>query len=124
MIQWLDKNIDGLSISSEFRREGCFEERWPQIAGNRTQPYLYCHSLQFELARMYYLGKGVPKDAAKAMEWYQKAAAQGNVKAQAILGVIYAKGEGVSEDSVLAYTWSNLAAAQGDKRAKEFRDLK
>ena len=34
---------------------------------------------------MYYAGEGVPRDAAKAKEWFEKAAAQGNADAQANL---------------------------------------
>jgi hypothetical protein len=34
---------------------------------------------------MYYSGEGVPRDTAKAAEWFKKAAAQGNADAQANL---------------------------------------
>ena len=34
---------------------------------------------------MYYTGEGVPKDIAKAREWFRKAAAQGNADAKANL---------------------------------------
>jgi len=37
---------------------------------------------QLGLARRYYNGDGVTKDNAKAAEWWQKAAAQGNETAQ------------------------------------------
>ena len=37
---------------------------------------------QYELGRMYFLGKGMPRNATKALEWYQKAAEQGNALAQ------------------------------------------
>ena len=60
-------------------------------------------------------GEGVPKDAAKAVEWYTKAAEQGHADAQNNLGVMYDTGEGVPRDLVRAYVWFNLAAAQGDK---------
>jgi S1-C subfamily serine protease len=63
---------------------------------------------------MYSEGKGVPKDAAKAVEWYQKAAAQGDDGAQHSLGRMYSEGKGVPRDLVLAYAWANLAAAQND----------
>ena len=41
---------------------------------------------QFDLGMMYAKGEGVPENAVKAAEWIQKAAAQGNAKAQAVLG--------------------------------------
>ena len=40
---------------------------------------------QLALGRMYYNGVGVAKDDAKAAEWWQKAAAQGNEAAQEAL---------------------------------------
>ena len=53
------------------------------------------------------------KDAVKAFEWYQKAAAQGNVAAQYNLGVMYDNGVGVPEDDVKAVEWYQKAAVQG-----------
>ena len=50
-------------------------------------------------------------DFALAMQWYRKAADQGNANAQSILGVMYANGRGVTKDDVQAYMWVNLAAA-------------
>ena len=38
--------------------------------------------VQFKLGWMYAEGKGVTKDTVKAVEWYQKAAEQGNAAAQ------------------------------------------
>lgn len=64
----------------------------------------------------------MPKDAAKAVEWYQKAAMQGNSISQRYLGGMYFYGEGVSRNFVLAYAWLNLSAAQGDDYSKETRD--
>src|SRR5437660_869175 len=78
---------------------------------------------QVRLGRMYAKGEGVPKDAAKAVEWYQKAAVQGDEAAQFSLGLSYLIGDGVPEDSVLAYAWLNLSAAQGNENAKGVRDI-
>ena len=74
---------------------------------------------------MYALGDGVPKDAAKAVEWQQKAAAQGNADAQYILGSMYSKGQGVPKDYVLAHMWTTIAvtSAAGSKEQKEFIKL-
>lgn len=65
----------------------------------------------------------VPNDPAKAIEWYQKAAAQGNADAQSNLGVMYSLGKGVPLDRVLAYAWANLAASRGEENLVEVRDL-
>lgn len=73
---------------------------------------------QYNLGEMYESGDGVPKDSAKAVEWYQKAAAQGNAGAQSLLGVMYAFGEGVPKDSAKAVEWYQKAAAQGDTKAQ------
>ena len=78
---------------------------------------------QVNLGLMYAKGEGVPKDAAKAVEWYQKAAVQGDEAAQFSLGLSYLIGDGVPEDSVLAYAWLNLSAAQGNENAKGVRDI-
>lgn len=41
---------------------------------------------------MYYYGLGMHDDDAKAFEWYQKSAEQGNVKAQDSLNALKEKG--------------------------------
>ena len=48
---------------------------------------------QLGLGRMYYNGVGVAKDDAKAAEWWQKAAAQGNEAAQEALKNLHASGQ-------------------------------
>lgn len=72
-------------------------------AGNAKEQYL--------LGIMYAVGDGVPKDAAKAVEWQEKAAEQGNADAQYILGYMYGEGQGVPKDYVQAHMWANIAAA-------------
>ena len=67
---------------------------------------------------MYAEGQGVPKDSAKAVELFTKAAEQGNVDAQNNLGVMYFVGEGVSRDVNKAKQWFEKAAAQGNEEAK------
>jgi len=47
---------------------------------------------------MYRIGEGVPKNAAKAIEWFKKAAAQGNSDAQFNLGMMYYTADGMSKD--------------------------
>ena len=73
---------------------------------------------QFLLGARYINGMGVPKDSIKAVEWWQKAAAQGHADAQFLLGLMYADGEGVPQDSVKAVEWLQKAAAQGDAKAQ------
>ena len=65
------------------------------------------------LASMYATGAGVPKNAAKAAEWYQKSASQGDARAQTILGTMYAGGDGVLKDPAKGREWLQRAAEQG-----------
>lgn len=56
----------------------------------------------------------VEEDSVKAAYWYEKAAQQGDLESQLILGVMYFTGEGVDTDFVKAAQWFERAAAQGD----------
>ena len=58
------------------------------------------------------------KDEKKAVEWYEKAAAQGNAGAQYNLGVSYYNGQGVGKDEKKAVEWYEKAAAQSDADAQ------
>lgn len=82
---------------------------------------------QFNLGRIYLRGEGstgvafvrdVPRDIAKAVEWLQKAAMQGNVNAQCDLGMVFKFGLGVKEDAQRAFMWLQKAAAQGNDVAQ------
>ena len=68
---------------------------------------------QFNLGIAYDYGRGVKQDYKEAVEWYRKAAEQGDAKAQHNLGVNYSKGQGVKQDHKEAVTWYRLAAEQG-----------
>jgi TPR repeat protein len=68
----------------------------------------------YDLGQMYGRGTGAPRDPVKAMEWYQKAAAQRHAEAQNSLGEMYAYGDdGVAKDVAKAAEWFQRAAAQG-----------
>jgi TPR repeat protein len=73
---------------------------------------------EFELARMYFDGKGVNKNYAEALQWYRKAAEQGHVRAQFYLGEMYLRGQGTPEDYAEALQWIQKAAKQNDSRAE------
>ena len=66
---------------------------------------------QVILGGRYANGRGVERDDVLAVEWYRKAAEQGNVRAQYSLGVMYETGQGISQDNVQAYLWYDLAAS-------------
>jgi hypothetical protein len=67
---------------------------------------------------MYHYGTGVTQDYQTAIMWYQKAAEQGNDKAQYLLGIMYENGYGVEADTTEALIWYKKAAAQGNSEAK------
>lgn len=60
----------------------------------------------------------MPRDYAEAVNWFRKAADQGNAEAQHNLAWMYAKGTVVPRDYATAYMWMNLAAAQNDEAKK------
>ena len=58
-------------------------------------------------------GKGVPRDQGKAVFWYEKAAAAGDVKAQYNLGMLYLNGVGGKADDEKAAFFYRMAAGAG-----------
>jgi TPR repeat protein len=77
---------------------------------------------QLRLGDLYADGKGVPRDAAAAEGWYEKAALQGDTAAQLKLGAIYANAGGTARNNNLAYVWYGTAARLGSSAAKVERD--
>ncbi len=66
---------------------------------------------QFTLGKNYEAGRGgLKKDFAEAARWYLKSAKQGNVYAQASLGILYRAGKGLPQDNVQAEMWFSIAA--------------
>ena len=62
---------------------------------------------------MYEKGRGVRKDYVQAVQWYRKAAEQGNAKAQYNLGLMYANGKGARQNPVIAKEWFGKACDNG-----------
>jgi TPR repeat protein len=67
---------------------------------------------------MYSEGRGVPQDDAEAARWCRKAADQGQVGTQTLLGAMYAEGKGVDQDYAEAIRWYRQAANQEDATAQ------
>src|SRR5580692_10959976 len=66
---------------------------------------------QFNLGKNYEAGRsGLKKDYAEAANWYRKSAEQGNVYAQASLGILYHSGKGLPHDDVQAEMWFTISA--------------
>lgn len=71
------------------------------------------------VGNMYFGGAGIPKDSARAIGWWKKAASQGNLKAIASLGVSYWIGAGglpANRDEAIKYLL--YAAKGGNKHAR------
>jgi len=73
---------------------------------------------QFQLGRAYYRGAGLPKDEKKAVEWMEKAAAQGNTDAITSMGFFHAQGIGVEESETKAVEWFRRGAENGSATCK------
>ena len=68
---------------------------------------------------MYLKGKGVAQDKSMAMNWYRKAAEQGNINVQYNIGVLYEQGKGgLHQSDALAVEWYRKAAEQGHANAQ------
>ena len=70
------------------------------------------------LGYMYCQGQGVQQDYQQAVQWYRKAAEQGDAQAQNNLGILYDNGQGVTKDDQQAKQWYQKAAEQGDARGQ------
>jgi len=74
---------------------------------------------QASLGWAYRYGLGVKEDHNKAVEWWRKAAVQGNSHGQFNLGSMTEYGMGgLKKDHKEAVRWYRKAAAQGEPRAK------
>lgn len=58
------------------------------------------------------------RDSKAAFQWFSKAAEQGHVEAQKILGVMYSTGLYIPRDDQKAIAWYEKAAEQGDAFAQ------
>jgi TPR repeat protein len=69
---------------------------------------------QAKLASLYLLGReGFEVNETLAAEWMEKAAKQGLMDAQVVMGAMYDRGLGVANDRDKATAWYQKAAAQG-----------
>lgn len=65
------------------------------------------------MANFYLNGWGITKSEIEAVKWYGKAAEQGNVDAQNMLGRCYEEGWGVSKNEIEAVKWYEKAVEYG-----------
>ncbi len=73
---------------------------------------------QVTLAELYYWGaRGMERDQAAAAQYWDMAAAQGDVPSMSALGGLYLKGEGVEQSNETALYWFEKAAEHEHVRA-------
>jgi TPR repeat protein len=78
----------------------------------RTLAELGDPAAQHILARMYFSGQGVPRDAQQGLGWERKAAERGDAQAQLDLAMRYHYEIDVPKDIAEAAKWYRLAAEQ------------
>ncbi len=74
--------------------------------------------VKYLLGKMYDSGKGVFSDTSKAVEYWNKAAEQGNPQAQNSLGWCYFSGKGGEKNTTKAVEWFRKAIEQGHVEAQ------
>jgi uncharacterized protein len=78
---------------------------------------------QAGLGFMYYSGRGVPRDSARAAELFRLAAEQNEPTAQLFLALMHFKSDGVPANAPLALMWVELAMAGGQAGAFEWQGI-
>lgn len=71
------------------------------------------------LGACYQTGRGVGKNEAAAVDWYQRAADKGYGPAMNVLGICYATGAGVERDVAEAVRWYRRAAGKEYEPARQ-----
>ena len=77
---------------------------------------------EYRLAKLYLTGKGVPKDAERALELLEASAEQGNQYAEYALGKLYLDGTLVRKDMTRGMAYMERAAQHGNAYAQLFVD--
>ncbi|MBK6895813.1 MAG: sel1 repeat family protein [Alphaproteobacteria bacterium] len=92
----------------------------PQIDDEQAESCILAAGAGYPLAQsitgaFYHSGTFVPKDHEKSVALFRKAAEQGDIRAQTMLGTIYGNGEGVGKSVVESYAWAYVAVHQVPK---------
>jgi TPR repeat protein len=78
---------------------------------------------QAGLGYMYYTGRGVSRDSARAAQLFQRAADKGEPTAQTFLAVMHFQADGMPRNLPLALMWLELAAAGGQPETFDLRGV-
>jgi hypothetical protein len=71
-----------------------------------------------QLAQMYAVGDGVPRNEKEAARWLERAAGHGDAESQYEMGVALREGRGTVQDDAGAFAWLQRAADAGNARAQ------
>lgn len=79
----------------------------------------------YDLASMYYMGRGVDCDYEEAAKWYRVGCDMGDSNSMFRLGIMYENGRGVPQDYEEAARWYEKSIAAGNPSARMWlNDLK
>lgn len=93
---------------------GKYREAFDHYEKSASLPQKFTAAME-ALGRMLVQGKGVQKDAAKAVAWFRRAANLGDPPAQASLGLMYEYGLGVeNKNAAEAMRWQKKATQGGN----------
>ena len=107
-----------LGIVTKERQEWSQAASWYKMAAGRN------HALaQMALSRLYYSGKGVPKNDKMVFRLVQQAAKSGLYVAQRSLGYCYYLGIGTPVDREKGVYWFKAAANKGDEESQYVLEL-
>jgi TPR repeat protein len=73
---------------------------------------------EHQLAQMYAVGDGVPRDEKEAARWLERAARHGDADSQYEMGVALREGRGTVQDDSGAFAWLQSAADAGNAQAQ------
>ena len=100
----------GLNCSHFINSKSCAEKEIENLKDLATAGFV---EAQYQLALMYYYGKGIEQDWDKVLQWFSKAAEQAYAPAQYNLALMYYYGKGIIEkNGDKALQWMSKAAEQ------------
>ena len=104
-------NADAMDFVGFVYLRGALVKRRPEIAfGYFKAGADESAQAAFNLGQCYFGAQGTEQDCSKALEWWEKAAAQGHGRAAATAAMAYLSGEGVPRDVVKARRLAERAA--------------
>jgi TPR repeat protein len=101
--------LDGIKGTYVAANPGRAHEMFHYAASYFSDP-----TAQYNLARLYLDGVGVPKDDRQAARWFNLAAEKGHHASQALLGHMLIGGQGVPRQRARGLMWLTLARESAD----------